>query len=404
MSYGSHPPMAKAVLKPGHVRPVHTGHPWVFQQAVARLEGGAQSGDEISVYDPQGRFLGRGLYSPKSAIPVRLFTRSDRPIDGALFRERIARAIELRRSLGLPDTDTDAYRLIHGEGDGLPGLIVDVLGEVVSVQLNTVGIAKREGLVFSAIEEALAPRAILDRTGEIAARIEGVEVGRGLVRGDASLDALRFRERGFSYEIPLGLGHKTGYYLDQRNLRGRVEALAEGRTVLDAYSFVGSFSIAAARGGATRVVAVDESALVAEVAAETARRNGLAQTIEVRRADALTALEQAANEGGYDLVLCDPPKLAPSRGKREAALSLYRRLARLAAAATKPGGIMVLSSCSGVVTHDDLVRALALGARDANTQALVLERHIQAPDHPVPAAFPEGLYLKSVISRVETLS
>jgi 23S rRNA (cytosine1962-C5)-methyltransferase len=370
---------------------------------VARVEGGALAGDEVAVFDPQGRFLGRGLYSPKSAIPVRLFTRSDRPIDGALFRERFARAIELRRELGLPASDTDAYRLIHGEGDGLPGLIVDVLGDVVSVQLNTVGVARREGLVYGAIEEALAPRAILDRTGEIAARIEGVAVGRGVVRGAPDVESLRFRERGFAYEVPVALGQKTGYYLDQRTLRARVEALAEGRTVLDVYSFIGSFSIAAARGGAARVVAVDESALVAEVAAETARRNGVASTIEVRKADALAALEHAANEGGYDLVLCDPPKLAPSRGKRDAALAAYRRLARSACAATRPGGLLVLSSCSGVVSHDELVRALALGAREANLQALVLERHVQAPDHPVLAAFPEGLYLKSVIARVEPL-
>lgn len=396
--------MARVVLKPGHVRPVHTGHPWVFQQAVGRVEGGALAGDEVSVFDPQGRFLGRGLYSPKSAIPVRLFTRSDRPIDGALVRERFARAIELRRELGLPASDTDAYRLIHGEGDGLPGLIVDVLGDVVSVQLNTVGIARREGIVYTAIEEALSPRAILDRTGEIAARIEGVEVGRGVVRGDTTVDALRFRERGFSFEVPLTLGQKTGYYLDQRALRGRVEALADGRTVLDAYSFIGSFALAAARGGAKHVVSVDESALVAEVAAETARRNGLVDRVEIRRGDAMAALEHAANEGGYDLVLCDPPKLAPSRGKRDAALVAYRRLARSACAATKPGGLLVLSSCSGVISHEDLVRALAIGARDANLGALVLERHVQAADHPVPAAFPEGLYLKSVIARVEPIA
>ncbi len=395
--------MPRVVLKPGHVRPVHTGHPWVFQQAVAEVEGGPLAGDEVSVFDPHGRLLGRGLYSPKSAISVRIFTRADRPIDGALFRERVGRAVTLRRSLGLPDEGTDAYRLIHGEGDGLPGLIADVLGDVVCVQLNTLGVQRLQGAIFAALEEALAPRAIIDRTGEAAARIEGVSVGGGIVRGDAGLDALTFKERGFSYELPLALGQKTGFYLDQRTLRDRVEALSAGRRVLDAYSFVGSFALAAARGGATSVLAVDESALAAEVAAETARRNGLSGVIEVQKGDAHAALERASSDGGVDLVLCDPPKLAPSRGKLEAALGAYRRIARSACVATKPGGLLVLSSCSGAVSHDDLVRALAHGARDANMQAVVLERHIQSPDHPVPAAFPEGLYLKSVIARIEAL-
>lgn len=394
-------PMARVVLKPGHVRPVYAGHPWVFQQAVDRVEGGAIAGDDVLVVDPEGKILGRGLYNPRSAIPVRLFTMADRPIDGTLFRDRIVKAAAFRRTLGLPTEGTNAYRLIHGEGDGLPGLIVDVLGDVVSVQLNTVGVKMRSGVIFTEIEELLAPRAILDRTSESAARIEGVEIGRGVVRGDATLDRLTFSERDFGYELPLTLGQKTGFYLDQRELRGRVERLAQGRTVLDAYTFVGAFALAAARGGARRVVAVDESALSAEVAAETARKNGWSGVIEVQKGDAVRAMEEASRTEAFDLVLCDPPKLAASRGKRDAALVAYRKIARAACRAVRPGGLLVLSSCSAAVTTEDLVRALALGARDANLVPTVFERHTQAPDHPVLAAFPEGLYLKSVIARID---
>ena len=393
--------MARVLLKPGHVRPVYSGHPWVFQQAVAKVEGGPAAGDEVTVVEPQGRVLGRGFYSPTSAIPVRLFTHDDRPVDASLFRGRFQRALALRSMLGLPNASTNAYRLVHGEGDGLPGLIVDVFGEVAAVQLNTSGIKRREGLIFDAIHELVSPKAIIDRTSETAARMEGVPAGTGVVRGDVSLDSLRFRELGFEYDLPLSMGQKTGFYLDQRELRARIERLAKGRTVLDAYAFVGSFGLAAARGGATRVRVVDQSAIAVELAAETARKNGLHERMEMVKMDAVAAMESAANHEPFDLVLCDPPKLAPSRAKLDAALNAYRKVARAACRATKPGGILVLSSCSSAVNFHELVRALAHGARDANLRATVLEEQIQAPDHPVPAAFPEGLYLKSVIARID---
>lgn len=395
--------MPLVTIRPGHVQPVHFGHPWVFQQAVLGVQGGALPGDEVRVVDPQGNLLGHGLYSPRSAIAVRLYTRDDRPVDAALLRSRIERAADRRRELDLPSPDTSAYRLVHGEGDELPGLIVDVLGDVVAVQLNTVGIKRREGVIFDEIERLLKPRAIVDRTSQGIGKLEGFEPGSGVVRGDARLDALRFVERGIRYEIPLEVGQKTGFYMDQRELRSRVAQLARGRRVLDAYAFVGSFGLAAARGGASHVVSVDESAIAVETGAVIARQNGLSERMEHRKQDALTAMEEVSREGGVDLVVCDPPKLAPSRAARRDALGAYRRVARSACRATRPGGLLVFCSCSGAVNHDELVRALAMGARDVRMNAFILERHVQAPDHPVPAAFPEGLYLKSVIARVEAL-
>lgn len=395
--------MARVILKAGHVRPVYTGHPWVFQQAVARVEGPCEAGDEVAVVDVHGTVLGRGFYSPSSAISVRLFTRRDVPVDAALLRHRLHRAFAARKALGLPDDRTSAFRLVHGEADGLPGLIVDVLGDVACVQLNTAGVRRREGVVFDWIDENLRSRAILDRTGEAAGRIEGVPIGTGVVRGDPSIEALSFKERGFSYEIPLSIGQKTGFYLDQRALRDRVEHLAKGKTVLDAYCFVGAFSLAAARGGATRVFGVDQSAIACEIAAETARKNGLSDVVSFARQDSIKAMESASKDGGYDLVLCDPPKLAPSRAKLEVALTAYRKVARAACRAVVPGGTLVVSSCSGSVGFSDLARSIAHGARDANVRASILEQHIQAPDHPVPAEFPEGLYLKTIVARVDIL-
>ena len=398
------PNMAHVVLKPGHVRPIHAGHPWVYRQAVAELSGALKPGAEVDVKDPQGKFLGRGFYSDSKALAVRVCTRTDIALGSDFFVLRIRQAKALRERLGLPSAETTGYRLVHGEADGLPGLIVDVFGDVLGIQLNTQGMKQREGMIFGALAEVLAPRAIIDRTPPSATKFEGVEAGVGVVRGDPNVASLVFRERGFSFDLPLTLSQKTGFYFDQRPLRARAEAFARGADVLDVFSFVGAFGLAAARGGASRVTCVDRSASVAEAAAIVARSNGVADRVTAVCEDAETALAKASNSGGHDLVLCDPPKLAPARANREAALHHYRRLAKAAALATKPGGILFFSSCSGSVSAVELQRALALGARDANLHATMLEQHIQGHDHPVPVAFPEGLYLKSLIVRVERIT
>jgi 23S rRNA (cytosine1962-C5)-methyltransferase len=386
-------------LKPGHVQPVWAGHPWVYAQAVERIEGGPAAGDEVGVLDPRGNLLGRGFYSPGSAIPVRLLVRDAKTrIDGAFFLAKVARAVAARASLGLPSDATTGFRVVHAEGDGLPGLIVDRFGETVGVQLLTLGMKLREGLVLEALEAELRARTIVDRTPQSVTTKEGFKPGAGVVRG-ADLDAFSFHERAFAYRVPLELGQKTGFYFDQRGLRARVEEMARGKRVLDAYSFVGPFALAAARGGAEEVVAVEESAVALEVAAEVARANGLAEKIRFVRQDARKALQEA--HAAYDLVVLDPPRLAPSRSAREAALIAYAKLAEAGCRATKPGGVLVLCSCSAAVDLTALTRALATGALHANVQAIVLERHFQGPDHPVPAAFGEGLYLKALVARVE---
>jgi 23S rRNA (cytosine1962-C5)-methyltransferase len=394
-------PMRTVRLKAGHVRPVWAGHPWIYAQAIEWIEGGTASGDEVSVVDPRDNFLGRGLYSPGSAIPVRLLVRDGKThIDGAFFRAQIVRAVSCRRAVGLPNADTDGYRLIHAEGDGLPGLIVDRMGDVLVVQLLTVGMKLREGLIFEALHEILAPRAILDRTPPATARAERFTPASGIVRGE-EVTELAFKERSLAYRIPLELGQKTGFYFDQRPLRARVEQLARGKRVLDAYSYVGAFALAAARGGASEVLAVDESAGAIEVGAECARANALADRIAFTKQDARKALVQAGVQGGYDLVVVDPPRLAPTRGARDAALVAYAKLAELACGATKPGGVLVFCSCSAAVDLFALTRALATGARRANVQAFVWERWFQGADHPALASFPEGVYLKSIIARIE---
>ena len=395
--------MAMAVptvrLKPGHVQPVWMGHPWVYAQAVERVEGGATAGDEVSVEDPRGNPLGRGYYSPGSAIPVRLLVRDAvTRLDAAFFRAKVEQAVEFRAALGLPSAHTTGFRLIHAEGDGLPGLIVDRFGDVLAVQLATIGMKQREAMIFEVLASVLAPRAIVDRTSANAAKAEGFTPASGVVRG-ADVTALEFVERDLAFRVPLELGQKTGFYFDQRALRGRVEQLAHGRRVLDTYSYVGAFAIAAARGGAREVLAVDESAVALEVGAECAALNHVAARVHFAKEDARRALTEA--RGGYELVIVDPPRLAPTRGAREQALLAYARIAENACRATAPGGILVLCSCSAAVDLAALTRALATGATRANLGATVLERWFQGADHPVPAAFGEGLYLKALLARID---
>jgi 23S rRNA (cytosine1962-C5)-methyltransferase len=386
-------------LKPGHVQPVWAGHPWVYAQAIDAVDAGATRGDEVSVIDPRGNLLGRGFYSPGSAIPVRLLVRDAKTqIDGAFFRERFEQARALRASLGLPSADTNGYRLVHAEGDGIPGLVVDCYGDVVAVQFGTVGLKRREGMVLEALTAVLAPRAIIDRTSVQTAKMEGFEAASGVVQGE-KIDAFEVIERGLRFRLPLELGQKTGFYFDQRSLRARVEQLALGRRVFDTYAFVGAFAIAAARGGAREVVAVDESAAAIEVGAECAALNGVSDRVTFVKEDARRALAEA--RGTFDLVIADPPRLAPTRGAREQALLAYAKLAENACRAVAPGGLLVLCSCSAAVDLTALTRALATGATRAQVQATVLERHFQGPDHPVPAAFGEGLYLKALIARLE---
>ncbi len=392
--------MATVRLKPGHVQPVWAGHPWVYAQAIDRVEGGATRGDEVSVVDPRGNFLGRGFYSPGSAIPVRLLVRDEAtPIDTSLFRAKFERALAARKQLGLGSSpDTTGYRVVHAEGDGVPGLIVDRFGDVLVVQILTLGMKDREAMILEALGQVFEPRAIIDRTPPGAAKAEGFTEGKGVVRGEAPA-AITFTERGIKWSLPSDVGQKTGFYFDQRDLRGRVESLASGKRVLDAYSYIGAFGLAAARGGATEVVCVDESAVAVEVGADQARLNGVEKIVSFQRGDARRTMQDA--HGTFDLTIVDPPRLAPTRGAREQALVMYAKLAELGCRATKPGGLLVLCSCSAAVDLFALTRALATGAVRANVHATVVERAFQGVDHPVPAAFAEGLYLKAVVARVD---
>ncbi len=392
-------------LRAGHVQPVWAGHPWVYAQAIDRLEGRAEPGDEVRVADPRGNLLGRGFWSPTSAIPVRIFTRdAGRALDDGFLAERVRDAVRWRASLlGLPDAQTTGMRLVNSEGDGLPGLIADRFGDDLVVQLLTAGIKRREGVILVALLRETGAQRVWETASPTHQKLEQITSRDGILRGEP-VDALRFTELGVRLTVaPPGAAEtqKTGYYFDQRDNRARVARLARGRRVLDGFAFIGGFAHAAARGGATEVLAVESGAAAIAAGEAVTRENELAEVVRWRRGDVKKVFAELAARGErFDVVIIDPPKLAHHARELRDALSHYRRLNELAAALVTPGGVLVSCSCSGAVSTDDLLRAIALGARDANRGVAVVEVHGAAGDHPVPAAFPDGRYLKCVIGRV----
>jgi 23S rRNA (cytosine1962-C5)-methyltransferase len=387
---------ARVVLRKGRARPLWFGHPWVYANAIERLEGAAEAGATVSLVDDAGRFIGRGLYNPRSQIPVRLLTRQDERIDAAFFRRQVGAAKDLRVRLGLPSATTTAYRLINSEGDDLPGLVVDVFGDAVVVQLTTLGMAQRRADLFDALEESLKPASLYEVAAASYADLEGFSSQTRVARGE-SRPRVPCLEDGIRLEAEPLSGQKTGLFLDQRPNRVRVGQLARGARVLDVYSYAGGFALQAARGGAREVTAVDSSArAVARIEAHASANELSVRAVE---ADAFRFLETATPRS-YDLVVIDPPKFARARKDLEAARKGYERLNALALNACAPGAILVTCSCSQNVEPDEFERILAAGAKQAGRRVRILERSSTGPDHPLPPAFTEGQYLKVLFAHI----
>jgi 23S rRNA (cytosine1962-C5)-methyltransferase len=373
----------------------------VFAQAIERVEGAPAAGDAVSVVDARGNVLGRGYWSPESAIPVRILSRDpDETLETAFLGRRLEEAAAWRKSwLGLPGDETTGYRLVHAEGDGLAGLIVDVFGQAASVQLLTLGMKRREADVFAEVARVTGAKSVIEVASERTQRLEGFAAETRTVRGP-TLDTLRFRERGFDYELPLSASQKTGFYFDQRENRARLESLVRGKRVLDAFSYVGAFSLAAARGGAEKVTALDASAAAIAAGAMIAQHAGLAGRIDFVRADVKRALPEMVQRGErFDVVIVDPPKLAPTARHLDQGRKAYRRLNATAVKLLAPGGLLVSCSCSAAIRPGEFLRTVGMAAREAGREVTLVHLGEQGPDHPVPASFPEGRYLKSAFLR-----
>jgi len=396
-------------LKKGNAKPLHGGHPWVFADAVARIDGPKPTpGDDVRVIDERGTFLGRGFYSPGSAISVRILSREDEPISTTLLENRIDEALKLRLDvLGLGRAhvgrDTTAFRLINSEGDGLPGLIVDVYDDWLSIQSGTSGIERRIETILDILEDRLKPKGILDRSDARTRAIEKLELPKsGPLRGSTptGIEFARVNGQEHAFDLRPGHGQKTGLYLDQRQNRRRFAEFAKDRDVLDVFCYAGGFTLHAAQAGAKSLTLVDSSEEALELAKSNLDRNKIADAdlYQSEWPEAFKMLRDANRTFG--LVVVDPPKFARSKENVMQALSGYRDLNAQAVRQLAPGGVLFTCSCSGNISETDFERAVASGIRSVGRRGSVLERRGAADDHPVPPGFDQGRYLKCLVIQV----
>lgn len=394
-------PVARVLLKPKRARPFFGRHPWVLDSAVLRVEGTPSPGDVVDLTTHDGNFVARGLWNPDSRIRVRLYAFSaSAQLDEAFWRERIQRAVAMRRLLGLDDRAGSA-RLINSEGDDLSGLIVDRFSDWLCVQFTARAMHCRMELICDLLEEAVRPAGILLRSAERGlGKLEGMQVTDGLVRGRLPDGPVFLNEHGMRFGVDLSEGQKTGFYLDQRDNRQAAAQLAGGRRVLDMFCYSGGFSVACAKAGAASVLAVDGSAKATALAEANANLNGTA-AITVETADAFKKLDALAAAGErFGMVILDPPKFARNRSSHGEALRAYHRINRQGVDLLEPGGILVTCSCSGSVTRDDFLMMLSGVAQRSGRSITMLECRGAAPDHPVSVSCLEGEYLTCVIARV----
>ena len=381
----SSPPVA--VLRKDLATTIRQGHPWVFDGAVS-VPAGMATGQVVDLHDGRGRFLARGLYDPQSPIALRLWTRDPlQPIDASLLRERVRQAAALRRAT-VDRAASDAWRLAHGEADGLPALVADRYGPVAVLRCDSPAV---HGL------RAAFAAALMAQWPDLKAVVERQADGQLLAwEGSAPDGPLVVAEHGLRLEADLRLGHKTGLYLDQRENRRRVGRLAAGRRVLNLYSYTGGFSVAAALGGATRVDSVAVAAPALAAAGRNFALNGLPPDSSSYGFHAMDALDFLESERGpWGLIIADPPSMAPSAESRPRALAAYGRLARLCLERLAPGGILVSCSCSSHIAAAALRGVLAEAATQAGRPLRLFALHGAGPDHPVLPAFPEGDYLQA---------
>jgi 23S rRNA (cytosine1962-C5)-methyltransferase len=383
-------------LRDGKERSLLRRHPWVFEGSIQK--GGADSGETVRVQADDGRFLAWGAYSPRSSIRVRAwsFDEAER-IDAAFFERRLAAAIALRARLPIA---SDGVRLVHGEADGLPGLIVDRYADVLSAQFLSAGVERWRDAIADALLRLTGLARLHERSDSGVRNLEGLAPRNGWLRGEGATEVV-IREHDWTLALDVASGHKTGFYLDQRDNRRLfaqwVQRLGAQR-VLNCYCYTGGFSVAAWAGGASQVVSVDSSAGALEQAKANAARNGYAERGgEFVDADVNQTLRDRLKAGeSFDAIVLDPPKFAPSAAHAERAARAYKDINRLALKLLAPGGVLFTFSCSGGVGPELFHKIVAGAGIDAGVNAAIVQRLEAAPDHPTTIEFPEGEYLKGL--------
>jgi 23S rRNA (cytosine1962-C5)-methyltransferase len=389
------PARARVTLLPGRDKAVRQGHPWLFSGAIAREEAPADA-SVAEVLAASGEPLGVGFYSPRSQIRVRFLAPAGVEVGRDLLRERLADAALLRRQV-IPAATT-GYRLVNAEGDGLPGWTIDRFGDVLASQITVAGLEAMRDEAYAALAELFPESTILHLGRASGRRDEGLSAEDVEIVGPVP-PAVEFLEHDLRFEAEPAAGQKTGFYCDQRKNRRLAERLAGGRRVLDLFAHTGAFALYALRGGAASVACVESSPRFEERARAGAERNGLdGSRLEWTRADVFDDLR--LRHASYDLVVCDPPPLAPRRANLDAAARSYKDLNRLALRRLAPGGYFLTFSCSGAVDGKLFRQILFAAAGEAGVNLQLLAPLAAGPDHPVAVTHPQGEYLKGWLARV----
>ncbi|BEN25035.1 23S rRNA (cytosine(1962)-C(5))-methyltransferase RlmI [Serratia marcescens] len=389
-------------LAKGREKSLLRRHPWVFSGAVQRVEGKAHSGETIDILDSQGKWLARGAYSPESQIRARVWTfQQDEEINIDFFIRRLQQAQSWRDWVAQRD-GLDGYRLIAGESDGLPGITIDRFQNFLVLQLLSAGAEYQRPALLSALQHCYPECSIYDRSDVAVRKKEGLPLAQGSVFGDLPPELLPITEHGMKLLVDIQQGHKTGFYLDQRDSRLAARNYSAGRRVLNCFSYTGAFAVSALMGGCAQVISVDTSQAALDIAKQNVELNKLdLNKAEFVRDDVFQLLRNYRTQGEkFDLIIMDPPKFVENKNQLASACRGYKDINMLALQLLNPGGILLSFSCSGLMPTDLFQKILADAAVDAGRDVQFIEQFRQAADHPVIATYPEGLYLKGFACRV----
>ncbi len=394
------PPVKRLAIqvKPAAERALRQGHPWIFEEAITRQQAEGEAGSLAVVFDrKKDKFLAVGLYDPYSPIRIKVL-QAGQPahIGQSFFAARIAEAYARRRPL--LETDTDSYRLIYGENDGLPGLVADVYGQVLVLKLySLIWLPYLPSVLPALLQSSGSATAVLRLSRNLQSRpalLHGLSDGQVLT-GALPEEEIIFREHGLRFSANVVKGHKTGYFLDHRHNRKRIGELSKGKRVLDVFAYAGGFSVHALAGGASEVVSLDISAQALGMARKNAALNGLSGRHHTLAGDAFQAMRQLCQDGEvFDIVIVDPPSFAKQATEHSRAIEAYQQLAELAAALVAEGGLLLLASCSSRVPAEDFFEAISAALGQLPRHFREVARTFHDVDHPI--GFPQGAYLKAV--------
>lgn len=393
------------VLNAGKEKSASRNHPWIFSGAIHHVNGEPKAGDTVEVRSAHGEFLGYAAYSSESQIRARLWTFKERPpIDRNFFSGIIDRAIENRLSRGFDVHDTkSAFRLINAENDGIPGCIVDKYADILSIEILSVGAERFRQTIYELLAEKIHPRGILERCDSDVRIKEGLPLRKEAVYGDVPKTPVEMIENGIKFDVDVWNGHKTGYYLDQRDARFNVGKYAKGKHVLNCFSYTGGFGLFALQNGAKLVTEVDVSKDALAIADGLIQKNGFDKAnVELVEADVFAYLRKCRDSRKtFDLIVLDPPKFIESKSHLEKGARGYKDINLLALKLLAPHGMLATFSCSGLMEMNLFQKIVADAAIDAHREVQIIERFGQPADHPVKTSFPEGQYLKGLLLQAD---